>query len=148
MKTSVNNFFSKQEQQNIKSAISLAEKNTSGEIRVHIENLCKGEVLDRAAFIFKLLEMHKTEKQNGVLIYLAVKSKKFAIIGDTGINKVVPAGFWDSIKQEMQELFILGKFSDGLCLGINKAGEQLKQFFPYLKGDTNELSDEISFSND
>ena len=88
-------FFTKEEQDQILAAIKEAEKETSGEIRIHIETTCPGDVLDRAAWIFKKLGMDKTAERNGVLFYLAVKDRKFAIIGDAGINAKVPEGFWD-----------------------------------------------------
>jgi uncharacterized membrane protein len=138
-------FFSEQDQLAIKNAIMQAEKNTSGEVRIHIEASFKGEVLDQAAFIFKQLKMHETEQRNGVLIYLAVKNRKFAIIGDSGINAVVPAGFWDRVSEIMTEQFRNGRFTDGLVAGIKLTGEKLVEFFPYLMNDTNELSDDISF---
>jgi len=139
------NFFSKEEQGHIKSAIKEAELNTSGEIRVHIDNRCRIDVLDRAAWWFEKLEMHKTGLRNGVLFYLAVKDQKFAILGDAGINAKTPDNFWDTIKEEMQNHFIKGEYSEGLCNGILKAGEQLKKHFPYESDDVNELSDDISF---
>lgn len=89
--------------------------------------------------------MHKTGERNGVLFYLAVKDKKFAILGDAGINAVTPDDFWDTIKEEMLELFRENKFSEGLIKGIDLAGEKLKEHFPYQSDDVNELSDEISF---
>ncbi|MGE5424359.1 MAG: TPM domain-containing protein [Syntrophothermus sp.] len=138
-------FFTKEEEKAIGLAIATAESETSGEIRVHIENVCRGEVLDRAVFVFKQLNMHKTEQRNGILIYVAVKSQKFAIIGDAGINKMVPADFWDKIKERMQQLFQKKEFANGLCYGIYKAGEHLKQYFPFQQNDKNELSDEISY---
>ena len=138
-------FFSEEDQLAIKNAVMQAEKNTSGEIRVHIEASFKGEVLDQAAFIFKSLKMHETDQRNGVLIYLAVKNQKFAIIGDAGINAVVPAGFWDRVSEIMTEHFRNSRFTDGLVEGIKLTGEKLKEFFPYQLNDTNELSDEISF---
>ena len=82
-------FFTKEEQQNIVAAIKEAELNTSGEIRVHIENHCKEEALERAAEVFYDLKMNHTAARNGILFYLAVKDRKFAIIGDVGINKEV-----------------------------------------------------------
>ena len=118
---------------------------TSGEIRVHIEDECEEDVLDRAAFIFSRLKMNRTEKRNGVLFYLAVKSHKFAIIGDSGINECVPENFWNTIKEEMGTQFKEGRFSNGLSLGILEAGKSLKKFFPYQSDDVNELPDEISF---
>lgn len=138
-------FFNKDEKQQILDAIANAEKESSGEIRVHIENNCKGEVLDCASHVFALLKMHKTELRNGVLFYLAVKSKKFAILGDIGINQKVPEDFWDKIKGEMHIAFQKGDFVGGLSNGIIKAGQQLKLHFPYQTNDKNELSDEISF---
>ena len=139
------NFFSKEEKALIKSAVQEAELNTSGEIRVHIENRCREDVMDRAALWFAKLEMHKTEKRNGVLFYLAVKDRKFAILGDAGINAVTPEDFWDQIKEKMLAHFRESRFAEGLREGILMAGEQLKAHFPYQKDDVNELSDDISF---
>jgi uncharacterized membrane protein len=142
---SVENFFSSEEKKRITDAIAEAEKNTSGEIRLHAEGHCKIDVLDRAAYVFKKLGMHETEQRNGVLFYLAVHDHKFAIIGDAGINRLVPANFWDEIKETMLGYFKEGKFTDGLAKGILMAGEQLKANFPYHKDDVNELTNEISF---
>ncbi|MDI9357125.1 MAG: TPM domain-containing protein [Chitinophagaceae bacterium] len=136
-----------EEKEKILSAIKEAEKETSGEIRVHIENHCKIETLDRAAQIFAQLKMHKTELRNGVLFYIAIKDKKFAIVGDKGINANVPENFWDTIKQQMQHDFKQGSFIQGIELGIKTAGLQLKKHFPYKSNDVNELSDEISFEH-
>jgi uncharacterized membrane protein len=142
---SVENFFSIEEKKQITDAIAEAELNTSGEIRLHVEGSCKLDVLDRAAYVFEKLEMHKTEQRNGVLFYLAVYDHKFAILGDGGINQLVPENFWDEIKLTMLGYFKEGKFADGLSKGIMMAGEQLKANFPYQSDDVNELSDEISF---
>ena len=138
-------FFSKEEQQKIVSAIKEAELNTSGEIRVHIENRCKGETLERAAEMFYELKMDHTAARNGILFYLAVKDRKFAIIGDEGINRNVEHDFWNDIKDEMTSMFKEGQFTEGLVAGILKCGNKLKQYFPYQENDVNELSDEISF---
>jgi len=142
------NFFSKEEKEQIKSAVKEAELNTSGEIRVHMDNHCKEDVMDRAAWWFAKLDMQKTEQRNGVLFYLAVKDQKFAILGDAGINAVSPDNFWDSIKEKMADRFEEGKFADGLQKGILMAGQALKENFPYEQGDVNELSDEISFGGE
>lgn len=139
------NFFTKEEKELIKSAVMEAETNTSGEIRVHIDNHCHGDVMDRAAWWFAKLKMHKTELRNGVLFYLAVKDHQFAILGDVGINAVTGDDFWDRIKEEMLSEFREGNFATGLHKGILMAGEQLKEHFPYQSDDVNELSDEISF---
>ena len=142
---SVENFFSTEEKKQITDAIAQAELNTSGEIRLHVEGKCKIDVLDRAAYIFEKLEMDQTAQRNGVLFYLAVYDRKFAIIGDSGINQLVAADFWNETKETMLSLFKEGKFADGLSRGILMAGEQLKANFPYQSDDVNELSDEISF---
>jgi len=148
MGATAKDFFSSQEQEDIKLAIMNAELDTSGEIRVHIENTVSGDILDRAAYIFKKLEMDKTIRRNGVLIYLALKNRRFAIIGDSGINQVVPGNFWDEIKSVMLNHFREGRFTDGLIEAINETGLHLKKHFPYQKGDLNELSDDISFGKD
>ena len=140
-------FLSEEEKKRIVDAIKEAELNTSGEIRVHIESRCKGNVLDRAAYIFKKLKMHKTAQRNGVLFYLAYKDRKFAILGDAGINSKVPENFWDEIKDRMAAKFKEGKFAEGLSEGIIESGNQLKKHFPYQTDDVNELSDEISFGD-
>lgn len=138
-------FFSKEQQSRILSSVKEAEKDTSGEIRVHIESSCKEDVLDRAAWVFDKLGMKKTAERNGVLFYLAVKDKKFAIIGDAGIHAKVPAGFWDEISALLQKNFRESRFTEGLSEGISLAGKQLKTHFPHKKDDVNELPDEISF---
>lgn len=144
---SCSTFFTKEQKEQIVTALKNAEKNTSGEIRVHIESNCNLDVLDRAAYIFKTLQMHKTELRNGVLFYLSLDDRKFAIIGDAGINAVVPHGFWDNTKDVILDLFKKAQFTEGLVKGLELAGEQLKAHFPYQKNDVNELEDEISFGN-
>lgn len=138
-------FFSEADKKHIVDAIEKAELETSGEIRVHIEEKCAEDVLDHAAYIFKELEMHKTELRNGVLFYVSYRDHKLAIIGDAGINKVVPEGFWKNIKEHLIKEFKIGNFAGGLAEGILMAGEQLKKHFPYQSDDVNELSNEISF---
>ena len=140
-------FLNETDKHMIVDAIKEAELNTSGEVRVHIESHCKGDVLDRAAYLFKKLQMHKTEQRNGVLFYLAHKDHKFAILGDGGINEKVPENFWDDIKEKISEKFKGGEFADGLAEGIKESGQQLKTHFPYQSDDVNELSDEISFGD-
>jgi uncharacterized membrane protein len=138
--------FSNADRDIILEAIINAEKETSGEIQVHIENHCKGDVLDRAAEVFEKLKMHKTAQRNAVLFYLAVEEHKFAILGDAGINSVVPENFWENIKEEMLVHFKTRAFTEGLRKGIEMSGQQLQKHFPYDKGgDINELPDDISF---
>lgn len=137
--------FSEQEQQLIRAAVELAERFTSGEIRICVEKTCSEPVLDRAANYFKKLGMDKTAQRNGVLIYIAMQDHQFAIIGDVGINRVVPPDFWDSTKEAMLNHFKNGNHTEGIISGIKLAGEQLQEFFPYLDSDVNELPDDISF---
>ena len=137
--------FNDEEQQRIREAVERAEKHTSGEIRVCVEKTCSEDVLDRAATYFTKLDMHKTKLRNGVLIYLATEDHKFAIIGDAGINKVVPDDFWDNTKLQMLEQFKQGNLVEGIATGVTMAGEQLKKYFPYDTDDSNELSDDVSF---
>ncbi|MFC2138514.1 TPM domain-containing protein [Bacteroidota bacterium] len=138
-------FLNKDQKEMVLNAIKEAEINTSGEIRLHIEKDCNEDVLDRAAYIFEKLDMHKTEKRNGVLFYLSIQDKKFAILGDAGINAVTPDDFWDSIRDVVIQNFKEEKYAEGLTKGILKAGEELKAHFPYQSNDINELSDEISY---
>jgi uncharacterized membrane protein len=143
-----NDFFSSEQKAQIEGAIKEAELNTSGEIRVHIEKKCKKDVLDRASNIFGALKIHQTALRNGVLFYLATEDRKFAILGDAGINAVVPSDFWESTKNKMQEHFKVSNFTKGLSEGVLSAGEQLKTHFPYQSDDINELDDEISFGDE
>lgn len=137
-------FLSKEDENEIVAAIQFAEKNTSGEIRVHIEQTTSKVPFDRALEVFYELKMNETQLQNGVLIYLAIADKKFVICGDKGINEVVATDFWDSTKEIMAAQFKQGHFKQGLIDGIAQAGEQLKTYFPWQNDDTNELSNEIS----
>ncbi len=141
----VQKYFTEENKLQITNAIRVAELNTSGEIRIHIEKFCKGDVLDQAAYVFEKLELHKTNLRNGVLFYLAIEDHKFAILGDAGINRKVPSNFWEETKEIVLSKFKEGKITEGLASGIILAGEQLKEHFPYQKNDLNELSDEISF---
>ncbi len=141
----IQKYFTEENKLQIANAIRVAEMNTSGEIRVHIEKYCKVDVLDRAAYIFEKLQMHKTQLRNGVLFYLAVEDHQFAILGDAGINIKVPGDFWESTKELVLSKFKEGNLTEGLTSGILMAGEQLKTHFPYLKEDINELSNDISF---
>ena len=140
-------FLSHQEQADVLAAISDAESQTSGEIRLHLESRCKGDVLDRAAMIFETLAMHKTALRNGVLFYLATEDRKFAILGDGGINAVVPEGFWNEAKDTVIAGLAAGNPSEGLASGIRLAGQQLSAHFPLEANDINELSNDISFGS-
>lgn len=137
--------FLKPEDENaIIAAIGQAEKNTSGEIRVHIENHSEKPPLDRAQEVFHLLGMNSTSARNGVLFYVGVSDHTFAIIGDEGIDKVVENDFWDCTRDIVIGHFKEGRFGQGLVEGILRAGERLQTYFPFTDGDKNELPDTIS----
>jgi len=144
---SAKDFFTREQKEDIHQAILNAELDTSGEIRVHIETSCKGDVLDRAAYLFEKLGMQKTDRRNGVLFYLAVKNRRFAVIGDKGINAIVQENFWDDIKNTLMNHFREEKFTEGLIEGIAIVGKKLKKHFPHQTEDVNELSDEVSFGD-
>ena len=120
---------------------------TSGEIRLHVESRCTGDVLDRAATVFETLAMHKTELRNGVLFYLATEDRMFAILGDGGIHAAVPDGFWNEVKDIVVGGLVEGKPAKGLASGIRLAGQQLSTHFPVKENDVNELSNDISFGS-
>lgn len=140
----VEDFLTANQEQQIINAIKTAEKNTSGEIRVHLEKTTKKPPMQRALEVFKGLKMNETTQKNGVLFYIAVECKKFAIIGDESINKIVPSNFWDTEKELVLSYFKKGKPAKGLELAIIEVGKKLKDFFPHLSDDKNELPDEIS----
>ena len=137
----------REEDRRVVEAIKQAERNTSGEIKVHIENRCKGNVEERSLVVFNKLKLNETKLRNGVLIYLAVRDHKFAILGDEGINNVVGQGFWNDVKDLMLSHFKENRFAEGLEQGIQRCGEKLKTYFPYQSDDVNEIPDEISYEN-
>ena len=137
-------FLSAEEEEKVVEAIRIAEKATSGEIRVHLESYDNKEVYKRAQEVFHLLKMDNTKQENGVILYIAVNLKKFVIYGDRGINDIVGADFWNSTRDLIQKNFKQGKFDQGLIDGIKEIGRVLKAHFPWDINDENELSDEIS----
>lgn len=139
-------FFTDDDEKRILSAIKEAESHTSGEIRVRIEKKGGKDPMAVARKAFEALGMRKTELHNGVLFVLITEERTFVILGDDGINKKVPADFWNKVKDIVLEDFRKGLFAEGLSEGIKLAGEQLSTFFPYQKADTNELPDAISYA--
>ena len=137
--------FTEQEQEQISNAIADAEKATSGEIRIAIEEHCEGDAFEKATSYFEKLGMDKTSRRNGVLIFLAHADHKFAIIGDKGINNVVPVDFWETTKVAMKAHFSSGNLAQGIIAGVMLAGEQLAHFFPSTHDDINELPNDIIY---
>lgn len=140
----VEEFLTQAEEQEIVDAILEAEKDTSGEIRVHIEASYAGDHFERAKEVFNLLKMDNTKDGNGVLLYVAVSDRKFVIFGDHGIDEVVPEDFWNQTKDLIEKNFKKGDFKRGIVEGILMAGKELKHHFPWHPDDENELSNEVS----
>jgi uncharacterized membrane protein len=141
----VEDFLTKDEEEQIVEAIRTAEKSTSGEIRVHIEKTHgEADIFDRTLEVFHLLKMDNTKQSNGVIIYVAVEDRDFVIYGDKGINEVVPTDFWESTKDAIVSQFKKGNFKQGLIDGILRAGEELKKHFPWDENDVDELPNNIS----
>ncbi len=142
--SNVEDFLTSKEEEEIVLAIQQAERNTSGEIRVHIEKTTAISHYDRALEVFQRLKMFNTQQRNGVLLYIAVDDHKFVIYGDEGINNVVSENFWETTKEAIQNQFKQGNFKQGIVDGVLKAGKELQAHFPWTTDDENELSNEIS----
>jgi uncharacterized membrane protein len=141
-------FFSERERHGIGGAIRKAESRTSGEIRVHVEGRCPGDPALRAGQLFAALGMHQTARRNGVLLYLAVRDRKFAVVGDEGIHLVVPDRFWEEVVAEMERHFRARRFLEGMCGVIERIGAELGRHFPRTPEDRNELPDVPSEGNE
>ncbi len=146
MESKVESFLTAAEEQEVVDQIRQAELKTSGEIRVHLEHHCNGDAYKRAQDLFHALKMDNTKQANGILIYLAVSDRKFSILGDHGIDAVVPNNFWNSTRDGMEACFRKSKFKEGLLYGIHSVGEKLAHYFPWDQDDTNELPNEITTS--
>lgn len=138
-------FFSQEETQQIIHALQQAEKNTSGEIRIHLAKKVRGNILTHARKVFQQIGMTRTAQRNGVLVFIALKNKTFAILGDTGIHEKVGDTFWNDICSHLETDFKNNRFSEGLCTALQTIGMQLKKYFPYQANDINELSDDLSY---
>lgn len=137
-------FFSPEEETQIVEAIRGAEKMTSGEIRVHLAKGCGGSPHEAAVKVFERLGMTRTAERNGVLFYLALKDRKFALIGDKGVHEKMGADFWEKVRDSVQQDFRKGEFAKGLVDGIRTCGKELVRHFPRKADDRNELPDTIS----
>jgi uncharacterized membrane protein len=139
------NFFNEREQKLVMDAIEQAEKKTSGEIRVHVENFCFGNEVSRAFKVFKKLKMNETKERNGILIYIAVMSHKVAIVGDAGIHEKLGKEYWDKIVEHLINQFRANHKGEGLAASIIECGHQLSHFFPWNGDDKDELTNTISY---
>lgn len=142
-------FLSALDQQRIVSAIGDAELRTSGEIRVHVQKRVGAtDIRNLAERTFERLGMTKTAERNGVLLFIASEDRQFTILGDSGINDNVPAGFWDDVSAKLTARFKAGEFTDGIVEAIAAAGEHLRAYFPRSESDVDELSNEIDLSDE
>lgn len=139
-------FFSKREKGFIVSAIQEAEKRTSAEIRVHLERKAKPDIMAHAKAEFERLGMARTNDRNGVLVFMGIHSKRFAVLGDKGIYEKTDQAFWNDIIGIMSAHFKEDRFAEGIVEVIHRTGDKLREFFPYQRDDINELPDEISYS--
>lgn len=143
--TKIQDYISAEDEKEIVEAIKQGEKQTSGEIRLHIEIKCPiDQPFDRALQVFEQLDMHKTKLLNGILIYVALEDHKLVICGDKGINDIVGKKYWEDTIELITNHFKIDQYKEGLIMGITDIGHKLKQYFPYQSDDTNELSDDIS----
>jgi uncharacterized membrane protein len=138
-------FLKKEEGERIIESIRKAENRTSGEIRVHFQRKLKEEIMEEAVNTFHSLKMNETAARNGVLLFIVPTKKQFCILGDSGINAVVPDNFWEDIKDDLSNEFKAGRMADGICRCVEAVGEKLQTHFPIQSDDENELPDTISY---
>jgi uncharacterized membrane protein len=136
-------FLNQLQHDDIIAAIRAAESKTSGEIRVFISRKHVEDPVAAAQKQFERLGMTQTRHHNGVLIFVAPRARKFAVIGDTAVHQRCGDGFWQALAGEMTGHFRQANFSAGIIHAIQKAGDLLAAHFPPQAGDGNELPDEI-----
>lgn len=147
------NFLRPEEREAVLAAIRAAELRTSGEIRLHMERdlpakpPAAGDPYARARALFAAMGMHATEARNGVLVYLATRTRRFAVLGDESLHAQVGEAFWQEVATLMADHFAEDRFGEGLAAGIARVGERLAEHFPHRADDVNELPDDISFSD-
>ena len=136
--------FDREIKRRIVEAICKAEHKTSGEIRVHVQPKCKNDPMKEAQKIFHRLRMHRAKNRNGVLIFVAWKSRQFAIVGDKGIHQNVGDSFWNQTRDAMNRHFAQNDIAGGIVAGVQSVGEKLKAHYPAHTGDKNELLNTVS----
>ncbi|HEX8954472.1 MAG TPA: TPM domain-containing protein [Polyangia bacterium] len=133
------------DQQKIVDSIRAAERVTSGEVKVHVEQRCPGgDAYKRAVDLFQRLGLTKTKERNAVLIYVATRDRKFAILGDKGIHEEVGSGFWAEATQRMKVAFARGAFGEGIAGAVQSVGQRMAARFPRKADDVNEIDNEIT----
>jgi uncharacterized membrane protein len=139
--------FNEAQQQVIVEAIRSAEKCTSGEIRVFVESRCRYvDPLDRATEVFAGLNMQRTTARNGVLVYVALKDRQLAVLGDQGIHQKVGQEFWNQQVRNILSHFNKADYAGGIAAVVTEIGHALEAHFPFDRSnDSNELPDDIVF---
>ena len=125
-------------------AVREQESGTRGEIRVHVKPRCGGDVMKEARRTFEHLRMHRTKEHNAVLIFVATRSRRFAIVGDEGIHNKVGDAFWQAARDAMSRRFAEGDIPGGIAAGVRCVGEKLREHFPGGRWNDNELSDNVT----
>ena len=136
-------FLNQLRHEEIVAAIQNAEQKTSGEIRVFVSRKKIADAVAAAQAQFTRLGMTRTRHRNGVLIFVAPRARKFAVIGDTAVHQQCGDAFWQALATEMTGHFQKSEFTAGIVHGIQKAGELLAAHFPAQPGDANELPDQV-----
>jgi len=138
-------FLNRLDHDRIVAAISAAEARSRGEVRVHVARKAVEDPQRAAAALFEKLGMHATGERNGVLLFVAPASQRFAVVGDKGIHEKMDEGFWKDVASAMEEDFRQGRFTDAIVKGVTKAGDALAVHFPRTgRPDVNELPNEVS----
>ena len=144
-KRSLDRLITPEEQNRLLDKIARIEKRSSGEVRIHVTDRRSNDPLQEARRTFTSLGMSATRRRNGVLVFLSLPSRKFAIVGDEGIDRVTPAEYWDGLRDTLAARFAAGEYCEGLLEILDRVEAVLAEHFPYQKGDVDELPDDISY---
>jgi uncharacterized membrane protein len=137
-------FLSKLEHDRIVHAIREGESKTSGEIRVYVQRgKLNADPLIVAQKKFQRLKMDRTRERNAVLIFVAPREHKFAVVGDKAIHERCGHEFWQRIVEGMRAHFQNEKFSHALIEAIQEIGRLLAAHFPKTSANINELPDDV-----
>ncbi|MGI8436253.1 MAG: TPM domain-containing protein [Chthoniobacterales bacterium] len=137
-------FLARLDHKRISDAIAEAELRTSGEIRVYVHRgSLEGDALPLAQQKFQELGMEKTAARNAVLILVAPRAQKFAVIGDEGVHQKCGAEFWEQLVAEMRTHFKSENFTEAILHGIRSTGELLARFFARENNDRDELPNDV-----
>lgn len=144
----LSDFIPPEGQRRIATAITQAERHTTGEICVHVTPRCRGKVMKRAEHIFNRLQLYRTRYRNAVLIFIAYHDRRLAVLGDEALDRQLPPRFWDDVVAKLSSRLAAGQVVDGVCEAVATVGERLAEYFPAERDDVNELSNEVSFSDE